>query len=452
MTKRILSFSFLIIIFLVLISCVFGYFIEAKLDKSQEAGEISVAWDAKEAYPLYENEPEATRDDYTLNKGSVFFNKITGVFNSLRSGIKARVTNSYPFRMPFIKLQKIWDKSILGYNLTTSLNGTEMEAEYGENVVALQNGQLSYFLPDRDLSFNTERFISFGKEMQSEGRDFLLFITPSKSNSSEIAPEYFGVYKDYTSEKEGQLIELLTTSSIDYVICDGIQRKINEGDDVFFNTDHHWLPQTALLGCKELTEYMNAHYGYSIDTSIYSLDNYNISDSPYLFLGSQGKKVTEIYVEPENISIITPNYDSDYTVFISGINRTLTGSIFDTLINMKAIKNDLYTNNQYNAYGYGDQEYIHIHNNKLNDGKRVLIIKQSFADTMIPFLGNIAEDIDIIDYRLFSGSVRRFIDQNNPDDIVFIYGATAFCQNDSVVYAPIRYEKLRKYCSIISGK
>lgn len=431
MQKRIVSVAFLIVIIAVFISAIWGKAsteIEQILCKTEDSQEsVSDIWNARNEYPFDETEFQLENN----NRNVLSTNIISRISKRMHDGINNYVADANPFRIPAVLVQKFWDKSILGYNLTTSLNGTQIETGYGENVVSLQNGQLSYVLPDGDITVNTEKFISFGREMQNEGRNFLLFLSPSKINSSEIAEEYLGCYKDYTTEKESQLTDLLKASNIDFLICDEIKQKIIDGELVFFNTDHHWLPQTALLGCKELAGYMNAHYGYSIDESIYSLENYSISESPYLFLGSQGKKVTEIFASPEPVSVISPKYDSDYTVFISEINETISGTAFDTLINKKAFVDDLYHGNQYAAYGYGDQAYIHIHNNKLSDGKRILIIKKSFADAMVPFLGNMAEDIDVIDLRKFSGSLDEFIAQNDPDTVVIVYSVTAFCQGVS---------------------
>ena len=78
------------------------------------------------------------------------------------------------------------------------------------------------------------------------------------------------------------------------------------------------------------------------------------------------------------------------------------------------------------GYGYGDEGLIQIHNLDRTDGHRLLCLKISVADCMVPWLSTTAEYLDFIDLRLFQGSLREYIQETNPDTVAVIYQSTSF--------------------------
>ena len=45
---------------------------------------------------------------------------------------------------------------------------------------------------------------------------------------------------------------------------------------------------------------------------------------------------------------------------------------------------------------------------------------------MYPYLGNISENVDVIDLRFFSGSLNTYIEKHQPDTIIMVYGISLF--------------------------
>ena len=175
------------------------------------------------------------------------------------------------------------------------------------------------------------------------------------------------------------------------------------------------------------SEALNETAGYSIDTSYFDESQYDIQWRENFFLGSQGRKVTEVYVGPEDFPILLPRYDTNLEVYHSSLNATLTGSRQETMMNWSALDvESLYKRNAYGMYGYGDEGLIQMHNLDQPDGHRLLIIKISVADCMAPYLCHAAEYVDFIDLRLFGESLRDYIQRTNPDTVAVIYQGTTF--------------------------
>lgn len=354
-------------------------------------------------------------------------------FRGIKSSIEKAVKDQHPLRMPFVLLNRTWSRYICGMNMTTALSGTELSEN--ENVVAVRSdGMLTYIMDDVDVTGTAWALIDFAKEMEEQGRFFLLFEPLIKTGNLDA--QYRAVVTDYAAQRDAQVNALLSENGVNYVSCtEKAQQEGLEDTQLFFKTDHHWLPQAGIWACGVLAEALNGAAGYEIDAGVFDGSNYEITWLPDFFLGSQGRKVTEVYAPPEDFPIILPKYESDLTVFHSVLNRTLSGSIRDTMFDWNVLEEtDLYSRNAYGLYGYGDEGLTRIHNNDLPDGRRVLFIKVSLADCMAPYLSNIAEYVDLIDLRAFGGSLRSYIRETDPDAVVVIYPTSTFEAKNSAIY------------------
>jgi hypothetical protein len=87
--------------------------------------------------------------------------------------------------------------------------------------------------------------------------------------------------------------------------------------------------------------------------------------------------------------------------------------------------------NPYGAYLYGDNPLLVIHNNFLHGNKKILIIKDSFVNNLAPFLSLGIEHIDMLDLRHFTGSIKTYIKQTQPDMVIVMYNPSALAMDDS---------------------
>ncbi len=93
------------------------------------------------------------------------------------------------------------------------------------------------------------------------------------------------------------------------------------------------------------------------------------------------------------------------------------------LIYRKLEKIDYYNNNTYASYLYGDFPITIIKNNLNQSGKKILILKDSFSLTMVPFLVDGASEIHLIDLRHYKDSVKEYVKQNQPDMVIMMLNA-----------------------------
>ena len=79
---------------------------------------------------------------------------------------------------------------------------------------------------------------------------------------------------------------------------------------------------------------------------------------------------------------------------------------------------DVYNNSLYSLILHGNYSLVSIRNNLNPDGKRVLLIKDSFSNVIAPYLSLVCGQVDLIDSRYFEGSAVDWVRQNKPDVVM----------------------------------
>ena len=106
---------------------------------------------------------------------------------------------------------------------------------------------------------------------------------------------------------------------------------------------------------------------------------------------------------------------SDYAFYEENVEIE-TQSDFSVVYDMSRLNNLSYW-----TYSYGDNALTSMENRLKADGKKALIVKDSFALTAMPFLILGMEKIQGIDLRYFTGSLLSYIKSEQPDTVIVLY-------------------------------
>ena len=68
-----------------------------------------------------------------------------------------------------------------------------------------------------------------------------------------------------------------------------------------------------------------------------------------------------------------------------------------------------------------------------NNGKTLLIIKDSFANSLVPFLTADYENIIMLDLRYYMGSAQQLAAERNVDEILFVCEMSSFANDKNMV-------------------
>ncbi len=176
--------------------------------------------------------------------------------------------------------------------------------------------------------------------------------------------------------------------------------KENKNKYIFFKTDHHMTSEGAYLVYLEFCKAAN------IDP-ITEYIKEEVTDS---FLGSFDSKAQMINQEKDKIvAYKNSNNTEGITAFY---DKQTTNSIFnDEFLNKK---------DKYSYFLNGNNAKVVVQTKQKN-GKKLLVIKDSYAHIMSQFFCQNYEEIHFIDPRYYNGSIEDYAKQNEISETVFLY-------------------------------
>lgn len=224
-----------------------------------------------------------------------------------------------------------------------------------------------------------------------------LMIVPTKIMLLEDKLPKNSSYVDQESEI-AYIYKNIEIPSIDVL---KVLESVKDKNELFYRTDHHWTSIGAYYGYKSYMESLNKSY-----LDLKDLKQKELTNS---FLGSTYSKVTNYNQKNDKIFIF--EFDNDLNV-----NYVLEKKEEKTLYNLDYLnKKDKYSLFLDNNHGL-----IEITNNKV-ENDNVLIIKDSFANSMIPLLVNHYHKISVIDPRYYKKSISKYIQENDIEEVLIIY-------------------------------
>ena len=185
-------------------------------------------------------------------------------------------------------------------------------------------------------------------------------------------------------------------------------REVLTGEDVFYRTDHHWSTMGAYKGYVGLASAMTG--------SVTVLDSQPtlVSDS---FYGTTYSSSGAGWVTPDEMYIWVPETDNiTVTTYLSAAPQE--GQLY--------VEEKLSVKDKYSMFLGGNQPLCVIQNSD-NAGKgKLLVIRDSYSDSLAPFLALDCEEVHLFDLRYNRTSLRQYVEQNGIDRVLVLYSAANF--------------------------
>lgn len=188
-------------------------------------------------------------------------------------------------------------------------------------------------------------------------------------------------------------------------------------EDIYFRTDHHWTP----LGAYEAYSIAGRKLGY---TPI-ALEAFNVEHASSDFLGTLYSKVLynafdtdtiDLYTYPQGPKVLGVEFEDEKGV-------TAKDSYF--------FREFLDKKDKYSVYCGENKPRLTIHTDAPGN-KRILIIKDSYANSMVPFLAQHYSTITMLDMRYINMPIGDFIDLTQYDQALFLFNAVTFSTDANV--------------------
>lgn len=193
--------------------------------------------------------------------------------------------------------------------------------------------------------------------------------------------------------------------------------KENAGDEtqVYYRTDHHWTTDGAFLAYKEAVSLMKLADQVSYKRYVVKND----------FRGTLASKSGFTNGQNDPLTIYMPNKDEDYknSVIYYADTKTKTTEFYQL--------DNLDTKDAYTVFG-GSNHPMYTIKTPTASEKRLLLVKDSYANSMIPFLAQNFREIVVVDPRYFYDNIDDIIKSESITDVLFLYNANTFFADNSL--------------------
>lgn len=192
-------------------------------------------------------------------------------------------------------------------------------------------------------------------------------------------------------------------------------------EDVYLRTDHHWAPLGAYYAAKAFAEaagvpfgdlsryephtihrFVGTMYGYSKDISV--------KQSPEDF----------VYYTPTGVDYTTifTNFNVDKNFRVTGQGKPYKGKFFQHYNDGNGAA--------YSTFMGGDTKLTQV-NTSTNNGRKLLILKDSFGNALPGYLFYSFEEIHVVDFRYFTSNMVDYVNSHGITDILFANGIFNSC-------------------------
>lgn len=191
-----------------------------------------------------------------------------------------------------------------------------------------------------------------------------------------------------------------------YPALDGMRE-----ETVYYRTDHHWTTQAAynayLVWCEQM-------WIVPVDEAAFNIEQ--VTDA---FYGSLYSKSGYRHLQPDRIDLYLPKEERRIKVEYVDEGRTT-----DTLYEL----DHLDKKDKYAVFLNGNHGLIRI-TTDAPGGRKLLVVKDSYANSMIPFMTAHFTEIDVVDLRYYEESLMALTEERGYHGMLILYNVRTFFED-----------------------
>ncbi len=328
----------------------------------------------------------------------------TLVDGSFMRDFETYLTDQFPLRDGIISAKTFADR-ILGKN---EENGVYIGKE----------GHLF----DSQTAFDADRVKAISKAVQKFSKTHENFNTAFAliPNSTSIYPQFMPKYLELPQQKE-QIKAIRKQINSENIFCPAaysLLSKNAEKKQLYYKTDHHWTTRGAYIIFKEIC----MQWGF--ETSKKDIDKkFDFYEVSTTFEGTLAS-TSGVHGTTDKIEICVPkNSEGTYVAYFESSGEK-TASLF--------FADKLKNKNQYEVFLGGNYDKVII-STVSPANKSLLLIKDSYANCMIPMLTPYFSKIVVIDPRYLTDSLDSIIKENEFTHMLYLYNLNTLLEDNSLV-------------------
>lgn len=297
------------------------------------------------------------------------------------------------------------------YSLDTGNNGANGVYNCGNGY--LINKPVS---TDNKLEKNVNAIVKFKNTIEVPVT--VMFAPSTGYVADDVLPAVHDKYNDDMYFE--QISSTLSTNGIAFVdLRKTFKDAYANGNQLYYKTDHHWTTLGAYTAYEKLCEQLNITPAPKERFDIKTYGGfYGTTYSTSGFWFTQPDSI-QIWDNPENT-------ERNIKVKISeGTNTDEFGSMY--------FYDHLEEDDKYPVFIDGNHALTEITNSNAKGGT-ILLVKDSFSHSLAPFLAESYSKIILVDMRYYKMSVSQIVEQEKPEQVVFLYGIDNIATDTDLVW------------------
>ena len=346
---------------------------------------LNVAW-PKKSFSENENRVLATFPEFSWD------NLIDGKFTN---GVETYVTDHFAFRDVWVGTKTMAEMALL-------------KKDSG-GVYFAKDGYLIEMLDQVDRSkytANLQYVKGFAESMKSKfGIDVRTMLVPTASYTLRdklppFAPEV----------NQDELIQEAIDTIPNFVDVRQALKEHNQ-EYIYYRTDHHW---TNLGVC-----YAYQVWCQAVGLEVKGPDWYEQKVLSDQFYGTTYSKANLYTAKPDTITAFLPKQETSLTV-----DYNLGKKVTDTLYETKYLD----TKDKYSVFLDGNQPITKITTGNKN-GRKLMLIKDSYANSFATFAANDYEEVHLVDLRHYRAPLSQLVEETGINEILVLYNVSGFASD-----------------------
>lgn len=330
-----------------------------------------------------------------------------------------------------------FDDSLPGKTFYITLNGAFqrlMGVRHVNERYLLDNGHLTYVVSQMDVTAMAENTVAFRDALAENGIPFAYVNTLFKIDpqDKQLPPSV----EDFSNENADHFLSILEENDVKALDLRKLEKE--QGLDhysLYFKTDHHWLPETGFWAAAQIVSWLESQdAGFAADPAITDEANYDHTVYEDIFCGSAARRLGPLYAGLDDVTVISPRFETSLTLTVPASGRFRQGSYADTLLFPEHLTSEnILESSSYSVYLNQDEPQMFITNHSRQEGldvqsqpKKLVILKDSNSLVVIPYLALSYDEVCVIDLRLFEGDFMGFLLEYHPDMVLTIYNPGAY--------------------------
>lgn len=312
------------------------------------------------------------------------------------NGVNEYINDHFAFRNIYLKLNSWWEISVMGK--------TE-----NNDVYIGKDGYLFEKFPFEDeeqktVTNNTKVIYDFAEDMKEIDIPTYFILVP---NSIYINKDKLPDNVDVADQKS--IIDIVyeySKNTVNINVTD-ILNETNKLKQLYFKTDHHMNSDGAYIVYNEFCKAAEVSA-----VPITDFDKITVSNN---FLGTFDSKAQIINQEPDEIFVYQNETNTNIKEAV--YDRKTTNSIFN--------EEYLEGKDKYSYFLNGNNSKAIIKTN-VDNNKKLLVIKDSYAHIMSQFLCENYSEVHFLDPRYTNFDYVEYVKENEITDVLFLYNVSNF--------------------------